>query len=129
MALSVIDASVLIAVLDGAHVFHDIAERALSHAASQGNLVVPSIAFAEVLVLPYRRGQNVGETVEMQLRALGEVMAVDEHVASLAAQLRARRDVKLPDALIIAAGMLRNAEILTLDRRWATIDPRVRVIS
>ena len=49
---------------------------------------------------------------------------------TIAAQLRAKRQIKLPDALILATAVeLRVAEILTFDERWRSIDPRVRLLT
>jgi hypothetical protein len=45
-----------------------------------------------------------------------------------AVQLRASRQIELPDALILATAMQVAADqILTLDRRWRGVDSRVRL--
>lgn len=47
-----------------------------------------------------------------------------------AARLRARFPViRLPDALVLATGMVDDcAVILTADKRWGPVDPRVQVL-
>jgi predicted nucleic acid-binding protein len=54
---------------------------------------------------------------------------VTRAIASQAAQLRATRQIRLPDALILATAMqVAAAQILTLDRRWRGMDTRVRLL-
>lgn len=49
------------------------------------------------------------------------VLPVDLDVANTAATLRAIRNVKLPDALIIASGLLAGCQaIVTNDEAWKT---------
>ena len=63
---------------------------------------------------------------EAALAALGTLVDVTREVASRAAQLRATRNIKLPAALVLATAMHAGADqILTLDRRWRGVDPRV----
>ena len=129
MGVVVVDSSVLIAVLDDGHLFHDQAQRELTRAAATGDVVIPAVAFSEVLVVPYRLGKEQGHAVELQLRAVGAIAPVDPAIASAAAQLRAALQVRLPDALIIAtASAFGDCQILTFDKKWVSIDPRVRVL-
>jgi hypothetical protein len=63
------------------------------------------------------------------LAALGNLVDVKRDIASQAAQLRATRQIKLPDALILATAIHMAADqILTLDRRWRGVDSRVRLL-
>jgi len=58
VALTVLDAGVVIAVLDAADGHHAAARAALSEALARGDeLVLPASAYAESLVGPSRRGQ------------------------------------------------------------------------
>ena len=78
---------------------------------------------------PYRRSQRGGERAEAALAALGRLADVSPVIASRAAQLRATRQIDLPDALILATAMHVAADqILTLDRRWRGVDSRVRLL-
>lgn len=129
MGVAIVDASVLIATMDTADVHHETAVAELGASRRQHALALPAVAFSEALVLPYRRSQSQGRSVEGGLRRLGRVEPVTDAIASRAAQLRARRQIKLPDALILATAIeLRAQEILTFDRRWRSVDPRVHLI-
>ena len=60
---------------------------------------------------------------------MGRVEPVSDEIACRAAQLRARHELKLPDALVIATAMELGAhEILTFDHRWRSLDRRVRIL-
>jgi predicted nucleic acid-binding protein len=89
---------------------------------------LPASALAETLVSPCRRGieNEVRETIG-SLRLT--VIPLDEDIAVLAAALRARRrTVRLPDALVAAAGAALEADvILTTDWRLARL-PRFRLV-
>ncbi|HZV49897.1 MAG TPA: type II toxin-antitoxin system VapC family toxin [Candidatus Dormibacteraeota bacterium] len=124
-----VDASVLIATIDVQDVHHELAIAELEATRRQHALSLPAVAFSEALVLPYRMGPRPGRSIEGGLRRLGTVEPVTHEVASRAARLRAERQIKLPDALILATAVeLRADEILTFDRRWRSLDSRVRVL-
>ena len=128
-ALSVLDASVLIALLDEKDVGRPVARAAVDEAKQDHDLLIPVTAFSESIVAPYRRSQRDGERAEAALAALGQLVDVSRDIASRAARLRATRQIKLPDALILATAMQVSAEqILTLDRRWRGVDSRVRLL-
>ncbi len=129
MALIVLDASFLIAHLDPSDSLHTSAVAALKARAAD-DLVLPGSAYAEVLVDPARK-RRLG-SVRSQIRALLiSVEPIGEAIAERAADLRARhRALRLPDALVIAAGEELGAElVLTGDRRWPRVSKLVRVIS
>ena len=127
MALIVLDAGVVIAMLDPQDAGHASAVAALeSHAAD--DLRLPASALAEALVSPMRRG--VGEDVRRTILELGiTVTPLDEEIAAVAAALRARRrTVRLPDALLVATGEALTADaVLTTDRRLGRL-PRCRLV-
>ena len=132
MGLTVIDAGVIIGVLDGADPHHEAAMRLLSAAVSDGDeLVVPASVYAEVLVGPARRGASTRAIVDHFLADLAaEVEPITRQSAARAAELRARhgRRLKLPVALAVATAMhLRADRILTTDRRWPNLPVRVEV--
>jgi predicted nucleic acid-binding protein len=87
----------------------------------------------EVQMLQAARQRRVsrrdGQRAEAALASLGRLVEVTRDIASRAAQLRATRQIKLPDALILATAMQLAAEqILTLDRRWRGVDSRVLLL-
>lgn len=76
-----------------------------------------------------RRSRRDGQRAEAALTAPGNVVDVTRDIASPAAQLRATRQIKLPDALIPATAMHVAADqIVTLDRSWSGVDSRVRLL-
>ena len=130
MGVAVVDASVLIATIDKQDIHHERATNELKAVRQRHTLALPAVAFSEALVLPYRTSQSEGRSVEGGLRRLGHVEPVTDAIASRAAQLRAKRRIKLPDALILATAVeLRVQEILTFDGRWQSLDPRVRLLT
>ena len=129
MALIVLDASVLIALLDPADAFHGAAIAALDeHAAA--DLKVPASAFSESLVGPARRGRAKAARQAVEA-LLVDVVPITDRIAEAAAELRAREaKLRLPDALVIATGVALGADtILTGDAAWRRLSASVSVLS
>jgi predicted nucleic acid-binding protein len=125
----VLDASVLIALLDEKDVGRTVARAAVAESRRDHDLLIPVTAFSESIVAPYRRSKRDGQRAEAALTALGNLVDVTRDIGSRAAQLRATRQIKLPDALILATAMqVAAGQILTLDRRWRGVDSRVRLL-
>jgi predicted nucleic acid-binding protein len=98
---------------------------------SRARFVVPAVVVAEVLVGAARQGEARLRMRLDQLRAaFGEPWAIDARTATAAARLQAAHaDLRTTDALVIACAQVLGAEeILTADRRWEAVDPRVRVL-
>lgn len=128
MALILLDASVLIALLDPTDRLNGKAEQALTELVAD-ELAIPASALAETLVQPARSGKL--ELAQAAIGLLGlRVTPIDEAVAVEAARLRGRhRALKLPDALVLASGeVLAAAAILTGDQSWQSVSERVRLI-
>ena len=88
------------------------------------------MAYAESLVRAYRQGERAAQKVLGFFDAATIIEPIDERIARAAARLRAKHGIRLPDALILATGIeLRADEVLTADRRWRSIDRRVKVIT
>ncbi|HEX6475113.1 MAG TPA: PIN domain-containing protein [Candidatus Limnocylindria bacterium] len=133
MGLTVLDAGVIIGVLDADDAHHDAARRALAKAIEAGDaLAVPASVYAEVLVAP----AGVGVAAVRRVDALLNDLAVDvepatRQLAKRAAELRARhgRRLRLPDALVLATAVhLRADQVLTVDRGWPDAGVRVVVV-
>jgi predicted nucleic acid-binding protein len=125
----VLDASVLIALLDEADAGRVVAREAVAGSQVDHDLLIPVTAFSESIVAPYRRSRRDGQRAEEALASLGRLVEVTRDIASQAAQLRATRQIKLPDALILATATILSADqILTLDQRWRGVDRRVRLL-
>ena len=130
MALVVLDASVVIAFLDPDDALHDAAVEALTQHQHE-ELVIPTSAYAEILVAPYRVGGEAVAEVEAFLSDFGvRLHAITAEVARAAARLRSSsRGPRLPDALVLAtADELEAATLLTGDESWARISDRVALI-
>jgi predicted nucleic acid-binding protein len=133
MALTVLDAGVVIAMLDGTDAHHAESRAALREALDRGDdLVLPASAYAECLVGPLRRGPEAAATVDAFIEALPtRVEPVTRSIARAAAALRARhgRALRLPDALVLATAIeLRAHSLLTTDARWPALDVPVQVV-
>ena len=123
MGLTVVDAGVVIAVLDRDDLHHESARKALGAARDRHDgLAVPASALAEALVGAARQGDEaIGIVIDFVRRLPASVVPVDEAVAMAAARLRARHGakLKLPDALVIATAEVQGAShLLTTDRGW-----------
>ena len=121
MGLIVLDAGILIGVLDGSDVHHVPALEALRRAEeSLDQLVLPASALAEILVGPSRRGPEAVATVDGLLATLAiDLVAIDQAIARQAALLRAKTHLRLPDALVVASAIVLRADrLLSTDRRW-----------
>lgn len=132
MGAVALDTSVVIGFLHSDDSHHQASRRAISDARERGNhIVLPAIVLAETLVREYRMSDAAGDRLAVGLVSLfGPERMVDAEVARAAARLRARhRLLRMPDALVIATGMVDGATVLTCDRRWVDIDDRVRLLS
>jgi len=134
VALTVLDAGLLIAILDANDAHHAAARRALAAAVDRGDrLVVPASAYAELLVGSLREGVDRDDVVDNFLDALPAAIApADRAVARRAAELRARNGnrLRLPDALVVATALvLGAARLMTTDARWPEVGVTVDVIT
>ena len=133
MGLTVLDAGVVIALLDSSDPHHAEARRVLANALSSGDeLVLPASAYAEILVGPLRRGEQQADIAEGFVDALpARIEPASRSVARKAAELRARhgRQLRLPDALVIATALVTGAgRIITTDAGWPRMDIQIDVI-
>jgi PIN domain nuclease of toxin-antitoxin system len=128
MAVTVLDASVVIAFLDANDAHHRAAVEAVGTAG--GGLVLPASAYAEILVDPWRTGAHAIAVVKRFLAELGvRIEPLTEDIAERAARLRAtHRGLRLPDALVIATADALDATALTADRAWSRVSRRARVV-
>lgn len=128
MALVVLDASVVIALLDPGDAQHSPAVAAYRRHV-QDDLRIPVSAYSEALVAPSRKG--VLTEARRKVRSLLiAVEPISTAAAERAADLRAQRTaLRLPDALVLAcAESIRANVVLTGDRRWRGVLPSVRLI-
>jgi predicted nucleic acid-binding protein len=85
-------------------------------------LAEAGVKAGELLAGPLRAG---GRAVDVVERFAAQVRIVDlsPPIARLAAELRAVRGLKLPDAVIVATGLRLQADVIvTADARWKGIE-------
>lgn len=131
MGAVVVDASVILAFLNPNDTMAGPVRRALGAARERADtFVLPASVLAESLVWTARDRPDRLDDVVARLTALfGEERVVDREVAVAAARLRAgHRSLRLPDALLLAVGVVEDAAVLTCDTRLAAVDPRVQVV-
>ena len=127
MALTLVDAGVVIALLDPDDEHHGAARNCFAEHESD-RLLLAASAYAEALVAPARVGRT--DEVRARIAELIEVLPLDAETAEVAARLRATHPaLRLPDALVLASAEITQADVvLTTDRRWQRF-ARVQVIS
>lgn len=129
MGLIVVDASVVIAFRDETDPHHAATDAALNAARDKDHLVLPASAFAESIVRPLASGAPEEQVIADLLRVF-RVEPLTQAVALAAAKLRASTRLRLPDALVVATGVVLDAErILTCDKAWDGVDRRVEVLA
>jgi predicted nucleic acid-binding protein len=135
MGLTVVDAGVVIGILDESDRHHGAATIAVGDARNAGDrLVLPASAYAEALVGPIRSGVDdaIGRFDKFLDSIPIEVVPLGRRMAAVAARLRATEapKVRLPDAAVIATAVDLGADrILTTDARWPQVDVPVQVIA
>lgn len=97
----VLDASVLIAHLDGRDVHHERAKRLLAETGGEP-LGASTISLAETLVAPARAGRLADATGALERLGVRELSLSDGAAARLA-QLRTDSGRKLPDCCVLLA--------------------------
>ena len=127
MGLALLDTSIVIAALNRDDALHRAAGQALRAERDRHALAISALTYAEILVGPLRAGGRAVEVVE-RFAAQVRIADLSPDIARRAAELRASRGLKLPDAVIVATGLgLGTAVILTADARWKGIE-KVKVI-
>jgi predicted nucleic acid-binding protein len=130
VALTVLDASVVIAFLDPDDARHEAAVVALTEH-QHDELVIPASVYAEILVGPYRKGVEAVAEVEAFLADFAvRIEAMTPAIARAAARLRGdSRSLRLADALVLAtADEVAADRVLTGDESWTTLSRRVTLL-
>lgn len=122
MGAVVLDACVLIGLLDAADAHHEQAVADVERADLDGrDLIAPASAYSEVLVA-FARADRVREA-RASLEMMGIVVeSLTAEAAERAAILRAKHDrLRLPDAMVLAASESAGRTLLTYDVRLRAI--------
>lgn len=118
MEALILDASVLIGLLDTADVHHDRSIDDVEAADREGQrLLLPASAYSETLVAFARAGRL--EEARQAIVAMGvTVVPLTGTIAERAAELRARHEkLRLPDAIVLATARELHGKLLSYDRR------------
>lgn len=113
----VLDASVLIAYLDGEDDHHAAADRLLAQAIDE-DLAASPLTLAEVLVVPVRDGRL--HQTQAALRGL-EVreLPFPADAAIRLAEVRVSTGLKMPDCCVLLAAEVAGASVASFDERLA----------
>jgi predicted nucleic acid-binding protein len=96
----------------------------LFEVAAKGDLTIAlsTITLAEVLTGPFKAGQTALAKRYEKALSQYKVIAVSAAIAALAAQLRARYRLKLPDAIQLASALdIGAAALVTHDRDFSQV--------
>ena len=126
MGVALLDTSIVIAVLSRDDALHEAASRAVRAERDRNTLTISALTYAELLVGPLRTGGRALEVVE-RFAAQVRIIDLSPEIARRAAEERVARGLKLPDAVIVATGLLHADLILTADARWKGVE-RVTVV-
>ena len=113
----VLDASVLIAYLDGEDDYHTAAEALLTQAI-EDDLAANSLTLAEVLVVPARDGR-LDQTLAVLRDLEIQELPFPADTAVRLAQLRATAGLKMPDCCVLLAAEDAAAKVASFDERLA----------
>jgi predicted nucleic acid-binding protein len=119
-----LDSSTLIAFHTPSEVAHSLADHVLRRIERDADSLrgyYSAISAAELLVRPIRTGREEFTSMHSFLAEYPHLalLPVDMTVAVQAASLRATTGLPLPDAVVVASGLLAGCEaIITNDARW-----------
>lgn len=113
----VLDASVLIAYLDGEDTHHHRAETLLAREIDD-EFAASSLTLAEVLVVPTRENRLTAVRAALQDLELQELPFPADAAAKLA-DLRASTNLKMPDCCVLLAAEGARARVASFDERLA----------
>lgn len=129
MGALVVDANVIITFLLRDNSLHGLVREALAQAKERGDtFVLPASVLSESMVGGYRNGTS-DELRRRIVLLFGPVRVMDEAIALAAAELRAHhRSLRLPDAVVVATGVVDQLPVLTCDRKLRDVHPSVQVL-
>jgi predicted nucleic acid-binding protein len=94
-----------------------------AHAAGELRIAISTVTLAEVLTGPLRHGHDALAQRYEKALATYTVVPVSSSIAALAARMRARYALKLPDAIQLATALdMEAVALVTHDRDFAKVD-------
>ncbi len=127
MGALILDASVLIGLLDRADAHHRRAVDDVERADEAGlSLMAPASAYSETLVA-FARADRLGEA-RQAIASMGIAVApLTAAIAESAAELRVRHQrLRLPDAIVLATARDVAGQLLTYDQRLRRVAKSVK---
>ena len=124
----VLDSSVLIAYLAADEAVSPVARVIVDDyvRGERNDAVLSTLAVGEILVRPHREGTARSVAFEILDMPGLTIRSVDFLVAAEAARMRAESTLRLPDAIVLATGIMAGAMYLvTNDRRLAAAAPEM----
>lgn len=120
----VLDSFAILAYLaeeEGADVVEDLLNRAESGGA---NLYLNYVNLGEVYYITFREEDvnEANETIVLVKRMPIEFVQVDERIALIAGRIKARYSMSYADAFVVATAIVKEAEIVTGDPEFESID-------
>ena len=120
----VLDANVMIAILDGSDAHFQAAQHIfLGHTSER--LVAHRMTVGETLIQPARAGRAPAAAAALAMLGVGYLNEPDDPVEL--ATLRASSGLKLPDCIILHAALREKAKLATFDARLAAAAARFGV--
>jgi predicted nucleic acid-binding protein len=118
----ILDASVLIGLLDTADAHHGQAIQDTEAADKMGRpLLVPASAYSEALVA-FARANRIEDAREAILSMGLTIVPLTASIAEHAAELRARHErLRLPDAIVLASAHELTGDLLSYDHNLARL--------
>ena len=113
-----LDSSTLLAILNPGDAHHAVVVMHLTGRADRFS--ISTITLVETLVYAYQQGSRQGARYKVLIdSAVKEILPVDQNVALEASKVRARTNLRTPDAIISATATLARSQLWTLDQRLA----------
>lgn len=114
MATVVLDTSVLIALFKEDDRHHKSAVQATS---AKNVYLISSVTLCEALVAAFRLNQHHGNQHNLLIRkTMDRIVPIDEAIAVRAAEIRAEKNLSLPDSIISATADILKAKLWSCDR-------------
>ena len=124
----ILDSSVVIAFLNSSDKHHSAARSAIE--GSTSNFKISIITVSEALVKASGHSEKRKRELLSDLSAaFSPFYPFDLDVAVLAASVRAKSELRLPDAIISATATINRAELWSCDARLAKNHKRARLIA
>ena len=114
MATVVLDTSVLVALFKEDDRHHKSAVQAT---AAKNVYLISSITLSEALVAAFRLNKREGNQQNLLIRkTMDRIVPIEDAIAVRAAEIRAEKNLSMPDALISATAHVLKAQLWSCDR-------------